>query len=313
ARRAGREATDLNDDGANDIIDIILVAQAFGTTIEIGVEVAVTDITDDGSIDISDLVLAAQGFVGGVLLPVADDIFAAPTSPAPVSVIYARPAPDRLDVTLAPLAPADASGVQLALSYNPAVLEVIDAAAGDALPAAFRLVNEPRPGQLDVAFARVTAGDAPEGAPYARLAFRVKADDYRLQNAVRVDRIVTADDRGLRRRALPTVDAESLAAAVAPRASRLYQNYPNPFNPETWIPFQLGDVADVTIHIYDTSGQVVRVLDLGRRSAGHYVARDGAAYWDGRNALGERVASGTYVYAIEAGAYAEMRRFVVLK
>ena len=75
----------------------------------------------------------------------------------------------------------------------------------------------------------------------------------------------------------------------------------------------MSESADVTIHIYDVAGQVVRVLNLGRRPAGHHVSRDGAAYWDGRNDLGERVASGTYVYAIQAAGFSEMRRFVVLK
>ena len=46
----------------------------------------------------------------------------------------------------------------------------------------------------------------------------------------------------------------------------LLQNYPNPFNPETWIPYQLANDALVTLNIYDQSGQIVRILDMGRQS-----------------------------------------------
>jgi len=313
AAQAGREATDINDDGENNIIDLVIVAQAFGTSVEVDLEIAVEDITDDGSIDISDLVLAAQGFIGGVILPVAEEVFAAPAQPMPVTVTYARPAPDVLEVSLAPSVDYPARGVQFDVSYDAGVLELADATAGDALPGAFRAVSDSTPGRATIGFASMASASVQDGAAYARLTFSVKADDHRLQDAVRFERIITADDRGIRRRALPVVEEASLAAAVAPRASRLYQNYPNPFNPETWIPFQLGASSDVAIRIYDLSGQIVRTLDLGRRAAGHYVAREGAAYWDGRNDDGERVASGSYAYAIEAGTYSEMRRFVVLK
>jgi len=45
----------------------------------------------------------------------------------------------------------------------------------------------------------------------------------------------------------------------------LGQNYPNPFNPDTWIPYQLKEDADVEIKIYTSTGQFVKILDLGLR------------------------------------------------
>jgi hypothetical protein len=99
----------------------------------------------------------------------------------------------------------------------------------------------------------------------------------------------------------------------APSASRLLANYPNPFNPETWIPFELKEASDVRLQIYDATGDRVRTFDLGPRPAGYYTSRTEAVYWDGRNALGERVASGVYFYEIQAGGYREMRRMVILK
>jgi len=100
---------------------------------------------------------------------------------------------------------------------------------------------------------------------------------------------------------------------VAPSTTRLLANYPNPFNPETWIPFELREPADVRVRIYAVDGVLVRDLDLGHRSAGYYTTRADAAYWDGRNATGERVASGMYLYELRAAGHSEVRRMLVLK
>ena len=98
-----------------------------------------------------------------------------------------------------------------------------------------------------------------------------------------------------------------------PRQNLLLQNYPNPFNPETWIPYQLSEDSTVSVSIYDTTGQLVRTLSLGFQSAGFYNSRDRAAYWDGRNALGERVASGVYFYQLTAGEFRQTNRMLILK
>ena len=107
----------------------------------------------------------------------------------------------------------------------------------------------------------------------------------------------------------------SLALEVVPHPGTtvLLQNYPNPFNPETWIPYQLSEAAVVTITIYDVAGKVVRALDLGHQAAGFYQSRSQAAYWDGRNNLNERVASGIYFYHIQAGEFSATRRMLILK
>ena len=67
------------------------------------------------------------------------------------------------------------------------------------------------------------------------------------------------------------------------------------------------------VEIYDISGKVVRVLDLGRLPAGYYVDRSAAAHWDGRSDMGERVASSVYLYRFSAGSYSVIRRMVILK
>ena len=98
-----------------------------------------------------------------------------------------------------------------------------------------------------------------------------------------------------------------------PTQDLLLQNYPNPFNPETWIPYQLSEDTSVSISIYDTTGKLVRTLSLGFQSAGFYNSQGRAAYWDGRNALGERVASGIYFYQLMTPSFQQTRRLVIVK
>ena len=103
------------------------------------------------------------------------------------------------------------------------------------------------------------------------------------------------------------------AAAATSDATALQANYPNPFNPETWIPYQLQHAADVTVTIYDLRGTVVRQLLLGHQPAGVYHSRSRAAHWDGRNNLGEPVASGLYFYTLTAGDFTATRKMLIRK
>jgi hypothetical protein len=98
-----------------------------------------------------------------------------------------------------------------------------------------------------------------------------------------------------------------------PATTALLPNYPNPFNPETWIPFELSEEADVRVEIYAMTGELVRVLELGRRAPGRHTAREDAVHWDGRNSFGEPVASAPYLYVLRAGATSLYGRMVVLK
>ena len=106
---------------------------------------------------------------------------------------------------------------------------------------------------------------------------------------------------------------EGFLALLVPDKTLLLANYPNPFNPETWIPYQLAHPAEVTVTIYAANGAVVRMLELGHRRAGSYDSRGRAAYWDGRNAAGEPVASGVYFYTLSAGDFKATRKMVIRK
>ncbi|MDE0688743.1 MAG: dockerin type I domain-containing protein [Candidatus Poribacteria bacterium] len=104
-----------------------------------------------------------------------------------------------------------------------------------------------------------------------------------------------------------------LLAALIPERTDLLANYPNPFNPETWIPYQLAKSAKVSVRIYDATGALVRTLALGHQTAGIYQEKSRAAYWDGKNELGESVASGIYFYMLIAGDFTATRKMLIRK
>ena len=119
---------------------------------------------------------------------------------------------------------------------------------------------------------------------------------------------VTAEDVKQSLIQLPT-----LVTYEIPAETQLLANYPNPFNPETWIPYRLAEDAFVRLTIYDGSGQIVRTLEVGHRITAVYEDRSKAVYWDGRNQVGEQVASGVYFYTLTAGDYSATRKMVILK
>ena len=118
------------------------------------------------------------------------------------------------------------------------------------------------------------------------------------------------------------VNAANLANAVLsvrltnigrPKQNLLLQNYPNPFNPETWIPYRLSKAGPVSLSIYDATGELIRTFSLGYQSAGFYENRERAVYWNGRNTLGEPVASGIYFYQLTTPSFQQTRRMLILK
>ncbi len=91
----------------------------------------------------------------------------------------------------------------------------------------------------------------------------------------------------------------------------LQQNAPNPFNASTVIPFQVpASLAgeEIRLHIYNLSGQLVRVLHADAPGAGEH-----RISWDGRDQYGRAVASGVYVYSLQTGGWAVHRRMMLLR
>ena len=95
--------------------------------------------------------------------------------------------------------------------------------------------------------------------------------------------------------------------------TKLLPNFPNPFNPETWVPYQLAEGADVTLFIHDSGGRLVRKISLGFKASGYYLTRSEAAHWEGQNENGEQVSSGVYFVRLVAGEFSASRRVVIVK
>ena len=123
-------------------------------------------------------------------------------------------------------------------------------------------------------------------------------------------------DLGFRVADVPfSVDPSShlLSALGYIKQTAILQNYPNPFNPETWFPYDLAEEAVVVLEIYDVRGGLVRQLNIGLQAPGSYRSQEKAAYWDGRDQYGTKVASGIYFYTFSAGDFQRTRRMVILK
>ena len=95
--------------------------------------------------------------------------------------------------------------------------------------------------------------------------------------------------------------------STTPETLQLLPNYPNPFNSQTTIPFVLPKLAQVRLAIYNSVGQIVRVLIDEERQPGRY-----EAVWDGRNERGQTAASGVYLYLLEIPGVSVERRKMTL-
>jgi hypothetical protein len=88
-----------------------------------------------------------------------------------------------------------------------------------------------------------------------------------------------------------------------PTEYRLHQNYPNPFNPSTTIEFALPKPAFVTLKVYNLLGEEVAILIAEKRTAGIQKLN-----WDANG-----LASGVYLYRLEAGGFVETKKLILMR
>ena len=150
------------------------------------------------------------------------------------------------------------------------------------------------------------AADAPALRSQVQALFTAEQLQALRTEAKALENISFSHQRGL-------VLLEQLFRLSTPKETALLPNYPNPFNPETWIPYQLSEPANVTLKIYSTTRELIRTVELGYRPTGIYQSRSRAAYWDGKNQVGEPVASGVYFYTFTAGDFTATRRMLIVK
>jgi hypothetical protein len=103
--------------------------------------------------------------------------------------------------------------------------------------------------------------------------------------------------------AIPGEDYNTIAEEF-----QLFQNFPNPFNPTTTIEYFLSKRSQVSLKIFDLLGQEVRSLVDNIQGPGNY-----SIVWEGRDNLGENVASGIYIYTLQAGKSIQYRKMILLR
>ncbi len=116
---------------------------------------------------------------------------------------------------------------------------------------------------------------------------------------------VTGDDRVVYVNRYEYLSTESEGI---PTEFALHENYPNPFNPTTTLRFDLPEVSDMTLTIYNMLGQKVRTFDYHNTSAGYH-----SVTWDATNDLGQQVGAGVYLYQLQTKDFVKTRKMVLLK
>ena len=298
---------DVNDDGTVGILDLIAVASELGRVIDGIVRGQNPDVNRDGLVNVSDLITVGAHFEEAIGSPAAPERISAAVS-ATIRFDNPRFLGNRLLLDLMVdtavllvgyhirVAPAGILKIDLNRSEED-VFRLEEVAQSGTLVAAKLSVEHPWHGRVLLATLELEANISGEAMPS-------------LNSKISVDAayLVSVDGQTI------SVDVEPFFMDQArPLRTGVFSNYPNPFNPETWIPFQLHKAAHVRVTIYDVLGRKVRRFDLGYLPAGYYKTRERAVYWDGRNNMNERVASGTYFYSLEAGDFVSTQRMVVLK
>ena len=217
----------------------------------------------------------------------------------------------------------DLAGLQTDIVFNPAVLTALGVSEGDFLKQdggdtffASGTIDNTTGKITGVQGVQLSKGEMNRYGTLLSVRFTAVANG---ESQLTVDNFQAGTRRGEKIRAMPLeftiiVGGNTPAApAWRPDETALLHNYPNPFNPETWIPYQLAESAEVTVHIYAASGVLVRTLALGHQPAGIYQHRSRAVYWDGKNEVGESVASGVYFYTLTAGDFAATRKMLIRK
>jgi len=309
---------DANRDEAVDILDLVRVSNAFGAK---GFD-AYADVDRSGAIDILDLTLVAKHFGERY-----DSVAAAPVIKlvAPradismsIETIEAVSSLAQVSLSINVVLNEQLKGFQFDLKYDPNLLDVIGVEEGNVFQgSSFWVEPQLLDGRVEkVASVEIGSSDESVTATTAKMAtvtFQPKVDINHALKSIHLENLKLSDSKAsLIPVRIKSID--NLNQLVDSNLSfSLGQNYPNPFNPETWIPYLIEENQAVTIRIYSAAGKLVRELDLGFKSAGSYISRHKAAYWDGRNLRGEEVSSGIYFYELEAGKFNATKKMIILK
>jgi hypothetical protein len=189
----------------------------------------------------------------------------------------------------------DIDGFEFLLSYDTSALEFAGETTG--------LVGLPIAGEVEDGV--VTIADAFIGEKFngtVTLNFNVLGEMRDMIFTIDNARVMNGLDLA------QVTDIAEFEAKPVPTVYSLSQNFPNPFNPTTTIGYAIPQTGQVELAIFNTAGQKVRTLVAEEQSAGFY-----KMVWDGRNELGESVASGVYIYRLHSGSFSKTAKMNLIK
>jgi len=297
------------------------------------------DVSGDKTVSAYDAALILQ-YVVGLIAEFPADSMGSPSSISPRAYIVSIPelsakAGDRIFV---PIAVDDSTGLLaggISLKFDPTVLRAIKALPDVTLNGSYWKANISLYGELRFAFAtteptkgqgrvgdtgfsnrsllggrvgvsrRERATRAEKGVNLLMVEFEVLENTEGKTSPLIIENVNLSNSQSIKK-----INGE---VRVTPSTFALLQNYPNPFNPETWLPYKLASDSPLSISVYNAKGQLIRTINLGHQVAGMYITKDKAAYWDGRDSFGDKMASGVYYYTLQAGDFTATRKMAIMK
>ena len=198
-------------------------------------------------------------------------------------------------MTQTPIVINDMAGLTaggITLKYDAKVMRAVKVSASELLSGYYWKSNADLEGEVRIAFAGSSPLKVGQGEMFT-VTFEILPHTEGATTPLILDTVQLSNSLAITKK--------NGSVTILPSRTVLLQNYPNPFNPETWIPYQLAERADVSIFIYNLKGELVRTLRIGHKDAGSYVLRGKAEYWDGKDKLGQKVPSGAYFYSLQVG------------
>lgn len=300
--RSGIAATELSGDFSGDAIvdasDFSIFAANYGAVNE-GNEAGYVwayDLNADGVIDASDFSIFAAGY-GATLKIAKAAALEMPTSDIPFAMgatIDESTSTYFLNVNIGET--ETLKGFEFYLSYNTEALEFVENSVNGLVGLNMTSVDEDGIIRVSNWF----AGEQFDGT--VTLAFRSTGVNSNLTFEILNAMVDDVDGLAL------STNVSDYEARALPTVYALSQNYPNPFNPTTTIDYSIPKSGNVELVIFNMTGQKVRTLISGRQDAAFY-----KIVWDGRNELGENVASGLYFYRLVSGSFSKIEKMTLIK
>lgn len=280
----GTVTGDGNGDNKVDVADLALFASAYGASAGAGTYTTTFDFNNDGVINIADYAAFAKAFTGSAALGKTESL---ENANGKLSVEFQG----NLAIVRAN-GLSNAQGVQFDFAAQGArFVKVEDGAAFNGNSLSTYVEND---NAVTYAVAG-TNGQKVNAGVIAVFQLDSKATEVKLSNVRVVESFVAKAGADVTAQGVPTEFA-------------LDQNYPNPFNPTTTIRFSLPETSNVTLQIFDIKGRLVKTLVTGQVEAGVH-----AINWNATDNAGAPVASGVYLYRVQAGSFTKINKMTLLK